>query len=236
MRPCAGALTREARMFDTWRENSLKLDPSRVIDRRVYLDHKIYAAEQEKIFAKTWQWVAHATELPESGDYVTATLAGRAIVVARHEDGSIRAFFNTCTHRGAMIAPLARGKTDGSFVCMYHGWCFDTAGKLTATPLPNAYPESLVKSGCYHIPNIRCELFGEHVFVSLDRTVRPLEEYLGAAGAEIEQATGDGVALGRVRWVLEGNWKLWHDNFRDNYHPMFAHQVLTFNYQGVKIE
>lgn len=223
-------------MFDTWRENSLNLDPSRVIDRRVYVDQKIYAAEQEKIFAKTWQWVAHATEIPEFGDYVTATVAGRAIVIARNEDGGIRAFFNTCTHRGAILAPRARGKTDGTFVCLYHGWCFDTAGALTAVPLPQAYRENLVKSKCYNIPNIRCELFGEHVFVTLDPSLPPVKEFLGAAGAEIEKATGDGVALGRVRWVIEGNWKLWHENFRDNYHPMFAHQVLSFNYQGVKIE
>jgi benzoate/toluate 1,2-dioxygenase alpha subunit len=223
-------------MFDTWRENSLNLDPSHVIDRRVYIDQQIYAAEQEKIFAKTWQWVAHATEIPEFGDYVTATVAGRAIVVARNEDGSIRAFFNTCTHRGAILAPHARGKTDGTFVCLYHGWCFDTAGKLTAVPLPDAYPEDLSKSRCYNIPNVRCELFGEHVFVCLDPAAPPLKDFLGAAGAEIEKGTGDGVALGRVRWVLEGNWKLWHENFRDNYHPMFAHQVLGFNYQGVKIE
>ena len=223
-------------MADTWHGNSLKLDASRVIDRRIYVEDRIFEAEQEKLFAKTWQWVGHATEIPEFGDYLTATIAGRAVVVARGEDGAINAFYNTCTHRGAMLAPRARGKTDGTFVCLYHGWCFNTDGKLSAVPLPQAYGENLTKNKCYDIPKIRIEMFNEHMFVSLDPGAAPLIDFLGASAEHIAQATGDAVALGRVRWTLEGNWKLWHENFRDNYHPMFAHQVLGLNYQGVKIE
>lgn len=223
-------------MADTWRDNSLALDASRVIDRRIYVENKIYEAEMANIFAKSWQWVAHESELPEFGDYVTANIAGRAVVITRGEDGGVHAFYNTCTHRGAILAPHARGKTDGSFVCLYHGWCFDTVGKLTAVPLGQAYPENLTKNKCYDIPKIRCELFSGHVFVCLDQNEPSLMEFLGPVAPHIAEATGEGVALGRVRWMLEGNWKLWHENFRDNYHPMFAHQVLSQNYQGVKIE
>lgn len=223
-------------MPDMWQNNTLGLDGARVIDRRVYIDERIFEAEQEKIFARTWQWVGHATEIPEFGDYLTAMIAGRSVVIARGEGGEIHAFFNTCTHRGAILAPHGRGKTDGTFVCLYHAWCFDTEGKLTAVPLPTAYPENLTKRKCYDIPKVRCELLGEHIFVCLDANAGPLSEFIEPAAAEIAGATGDAVALGRVRWVIEGNWKLWHENFRDNYHPMFAHQVLSQNYQGVKIE
>jgi phenylpropionate dioxygenase-like ring-hydroxylating dioxygenase large terminal subunit len=233
--PAARVKLRRLQMDDVWRDNSLGLDATRVIDRRIYLEEKVLAAEQERIFAKTWQWVAHESEIPEFGDYVTTSIAGRAIVVARSESDRITAFYNTCTHRGAMLAHKARGKSDGGFVCLYHGWCFDTEGKLTAAPLPDAYGANLRKK-CYDIPQVRSETFEGNIFVCLDENIAPLEEFLGEAGPYLKTYLQEGVALGRVRWTLEGNWKLWHENFRDNYHPMFAHLVLGFNYQGVKIE
>jgi benzoate/toluate 1,2-dioxygenase alpha subunit len=218
-------LTAETKTNDIWGHNSLNLDGSRVIDRRVYVDPAIYAAEMEKIFARTWVWVAHETEIPEFGDYVTAAVAGRPIVISRGGGGRITAFLNTCTHRGALLAAHPRGNSAGSFVCFYHGWCFDTEGKFTAAPLPVAYGENM-KKGCYDAPAIRHEVFAGNIFVSLDPDVAPLAQFLGAAGEHIERYTGRHEALGRVRWLLKGNWKLWHENFRDNYHPMYTHRTI----------
>lgn len=220
---------------DVWQDNALNLDGSRVIDRIVYVDPDIYAAEQERIFAKTWQWVAHDTELAEIGDYITVTIAGRPIIVSRDVDGELKAFFNTCTHRGALLAVKAKGNNSGSFTCLYHAWCFDNGGKLLSAPLDEAYGDNL-KKACYDIPRVRLETFAGNIFVCLDDKIEPLEQFLGASGSYLEQLTGEHEVLGRVRWMLDGNWKLWHENFRDNYHPMYAHMAIGSNYQGVKIE
>ncbi len=75
----------------------------------------------------------------------------------------------------------------------------------------------------------RHAVFAGNVFVSLDPDVAPLAEFLGAAGPHIEAYTGRHEALGRVRWLLKGNWKLWHENFRDNYHPMYTHRTIGAN-------
>jgi benzoate/toluate 1,2-dioxygenase alpha subunit len=220
---------------DIWDANTLQLDGSRVIDRNIYVDPKVYAAEQDQLFAKTWQWVAHDSEIPEFGDYVTATIAGRPIIVSRGEDGLITAFFNTCTHRGALLAVRAKGNSGGSFTCLYHAWCFDTEGKLTSAPLPAAYGDRLQKP-CYDVPTVRLETFAGNIFISLDPNIEPLADFLGETKAYIEMFTGKHEAIGRVRWTLDGNWKLWHENFRDNYHPMYAHLMIGVNYQGVTIE
>ena len=225
---------RRLSMDDVWGGNSLCLDGSRVIDRRIYLEEEIFEAEQKRIFAKTWQWVAHESELPEFGDYVTATIAGSPIVVARGDDDALNAFYNTCTHRGALVAAHPKGNCKGSFVCLYHGWCFDTEGKLAAVPLEEAYGDNLPKSR-YDIPKIRLETFFGNIFVCLDDSAPPLVEFLGATAPYIQAFSEGHEVLGRVRWELEGNWKLWHENFRDNYHPMFAHAILGIGYQGVKI-
>jgi phenylpropionate dioxygenase-like ring-hydroxylating dioxygenase large terminal subunit len=223
------------RAKDIWQDNDLNLDGSRVIDRIVYVDPDVYAAEQERIFAKTWQWVAHDTELAEIGDYITVTIAGRPIIVSRDVDGELKAFFNTCTHRGAVLAVKAKGNNGGSFTCLYHAWCFDNAGKLLSAPLDEAYGDNL-KKACYDIPRVRLETLAGNIFVSLDDKIEPLAQFLGKSGEYLAQLTGEHEVLGRVRWMLEGNWKLWHENFRDNYHPMYAHMAIGSNYQGVKIE
>ncbi len=222
-------------MTDVWSDNPLGLDGSRVIDRKIYVDPDVFEAEREKIFASTWQWVAHESELPEFGNYVTASVAGRPIVVVRGEGGKINAFFNACTHRGAIVAAGPRGQSDGSFVCFYHAWCFDTEGKLTGVPLAAAYGDHL-KKACYDLPRVRAESFAGNVFVTLDPDIEPLADFLAETGPYIEEFTGRHEALGRVRWRVKGNWKLWHENFRDNYHPMYTHALIGANYQGVKIE
>jgi len=222
-------------MSDVWGENTLALDGSRVIDRRIYVDPAILEAERQAIFARTWQWVAHVTELPEAGDYVTAQVAGRPIVVSRKHDGEIAAFMNACTHRGALLAPHARGAAPNGFVCMYHGWCFDNDGAFTSAPISAAYGANLQKA-CYDAPAVRSDVFAGNVFVCLDPDAVPLAEFLGEAGPYIQRFTGDHEAIGRVRWTIEGNWKLWHENFRDNYHPMFTHAMIGANYQGVQID
>lgn len=218
---------------DVWQANDLKLDGSRVIDRRVYVDETVFEAEQEKLFARTWQWIGHESEVPNFGDFLTATIAGRPIVVVRGEDDAINAFYNTCTHRGAIVANGRKGNCNGAFTCLYHAWSFDTEGKLVSVPRKEAYGSELEQAS-YDIPRIRLERFAGNIFINLDPGAQALEEYLGAAKPHIEQYSKDWEVLGRVRWSLDGNWKLWHENFRDNYHPMYAHQALGYNYQGMK--
>ena len=220
---------------DIWDGNSLGLDGSRVIDREVYRDQAIFAAEQEQLFTRTWQWVGHESEVREFGDYLTVRIAGRPVVVARGEEGRLNAFYNSCTHRGAILAHGTKGNCRGSFTCMYHAWSFDTSGKLESAPQSEAYGDEL-KKGSYDSPKIRLDVFCGNIFINIDGKAPPLEDYLGESKEYIEESTGGREVLGRVRWKLEGNWKLWHENFRDNYHPMFTHQFLTFLYQGVKAD
>jgi benzoate/toluate 1,2-dioxygenase alpha subunit len=222
-------------MADSWNDNALGLDGSRVIDRRVYVDPKIFDAEKQRIFAKTWQWVAHESELSQTGDYITVYIAGRNVVVVRDKQMTLNAFYNTCTHRGACLTERSRGNCGDSFVCMYHGWNFDMRGKFIGASWPRAYGPDFQKK-TYDIPPIRLEVFGGNIFVCLDSDTVALEEFLGETAESIERFTGKHEVLGRVRWVYHGNWKLWHENFRDNYHPEFTHQLVGTGYRGVKVK
>src|SRR5262249_52402381 len=66
------------------------------VSRRVYVDPEIFELEQERIFRRAWLFLAHESELPAKGDYVTRDLAGEPVVLVRGDDGKVRAFLNSC--------------------------------------------------------------------------------------------------------------------------------------------
>src|SRR3954469_4402539 len=98
---------------------------------RVYTDPEQYRLEQEQIFkGPTWSYLCLTAEIPEPGDWVATTVGEVAVVVARGPDGEINAFVNRCAHRGNLLCLTEKGHGK-EITCIYHGWTYDLAGKLT---------------------------------------------------------------------------------------------------------
>ena len=87
-----------------------------------YTDADLVRVEQERIFARTWQYVGHAGQVAEVGDFCTARAGRIPIVVTRAEDRELRAFVNVCRHRGSTIAEGAGNRM--SLQCPYHAWTY----------------------------------------------------------------------------------------------------------------
>ena len=98
-----------------------------------YTHPDFYRREVERIFMKVWNYVGHASQIPQPGDYFTAAVAGAPVVVIRGDDGEIRAFHNSCRHRGSRIA-WDEGNCK-NLTCPYHNWTYGRDGALIATPL-----------------------------------------------------------------------------------------------------
>src|SRR5262245_41946293 len=89
------------------------------------------ALERDRLFRDRPIFMGLSTRLPKPGDYLTEDVAGMPVLVTRGQDGEVRAFANICRHRGA---PVAQGCGNArAFVCPYHGWTYDAAGKLLGT-------------------------------------------------------------------------------------------------------
>src|SRR6266508_2518952 len=102
------------------------IDTSGLIDvehglhnRRIFIDPEIYQLELERVFARCWLYLAHESQLTNRGDFVTTYMGEDPVIVCRGQDGQIRAFLNTCRHRGNRVCRLDEGRTT-SFVCTYH--------------------------------------------------------------------------------------------------------------------
>ena len=110
------------------------------VHRSAMTSAEVFALEQERIFDRTWLYLAHESELPQAGDYRRRTIAGRPLFVVRGKDGEVRAFLNSCTHRGAMVCRQDQGTAE-TFQCFYHGWTFNNHGELIGVPDQSAYSE-----------------------------------------------------------------------------------------------
>ena len=94
-----------------------------------YFDPGIAHLEQESVFAATWQVAGRADQVAKRGDFFTTDLADEPILVARGDDGVLRAFYNVCRHHAAAVVPEAQGCAK-NFRCPYHGWTYGNDGSL----------------------------------------------------------------------------------------------------------
>src|ERR1700760_957412 len=148
----------------------------------VYTDPQVYDLEPRRIFREGWVFVAHESEVPEPGDYVTKRIAGEPYVVARGKDGEVRVMANRCTHRGNRLCNADKGNSS-SFRCPYHGWTFSNDGHLVGVPMPTGYDEEFnahkQNMGLAALP--RQDSYRGFVFASFAAEGIALAEHLGGA-------------------------------------------------------
>src|SRR3989442_8944703 len=94
----------------------------------MYLAPAIVAQEDDRIFARTWQLVAHVSELARPGDFKPTTIIDEPILVTRAQDGKLHGFYNVCRHRAAQVV-TTRGNRK-SLQCGYHAWVYRLVGRL----------------------------------------------------------------------------------------------------------
>lgn len=199
------------------------------LSRRVYWDHQIYEQELEKIFARSWLFLAHESQLPKAGDYLTTYMAEDNVIVVRQKDGSIKAFLNTCPHRGNKLNFTDAGNAR-TFICNYHGWSFGIDGALRGMAGQELFDASGMQAGEHGLhPVAQVASYKGLVFGNMDRDAPPLAEWLGDFRFYLDvmlDMDGQGTEFvgGCVKSVINCNWKVPVENFiGDIYHALWTH-------------
>jgi PAH dioxygenase large subunit len=194
----------------------------------MFSDPEVHELELNRIFAKSWMFVGHESEIPSRGDYLVRPIGLDPFILVRDESNKIRMFFNSCRHRGSLVCRSDKGNTS-HFRCPYHGWTYNNSGKLVGVPQKSiAYKNlDLDKTGLYEVPHL--ENYCGLIFASLDPKAPPLEEYLGDFKWYIDlhlKITGGLEVIGDpFRWVANLNWKTAVENFGgDSYHTQVVHK------------
>jgi len=197
----------------------------------LYVDPSIFEAEMDKIFANTWVWVAHASEIPQPGNFKTAHVGRQPVIVTRAADGRVHVLLNRCRHRAGSVCEQRQGKTS-VFVCPYHGWSYDLTGRLRGVPHAGGYDASFDK-GDFPLVSLRVEEYAGLIFASSRPDIQTLDAYLGRAKKWLDlfmkQGAGYGIkAAGAHRFRFRGNWKIQLENTTDAYHfPIVHRSFLT---------
>lgn len=223
-----GRLARPSELTRSVDVASLVDADSGLIDRSIYTDHDIYQQEQRRIFATSWLFLAHESQFVKPGDFFTTFMGEDPIIVTLDKSKRIRAYLNSCRHRGVRICRADAGATK-VFTCTYHGWAFDLEGRLQTVPNEQAYPPEFEREDWSLIEVPRVESYRGLVFANWDPQAQPLEEHLGDMryymDAMLDRHEGGTEVVGGVmKWELAGNWKLAAEQFAtDWYHVNMSH-------------
>ena len=201
------------------------------VNRETMTSERVRELEMERVFERSWLYVGHESELAEPGDYRRRTIAGRSIMFVRGSDEGIRAFHNTCPHRGAIVCRHDEG-TAKTFQCFYHAWTFDNRGRLVGVPGKDAYEGGRFDQAERSLkPVARLEDYRGFWFLSFWSEIEPLYDYLAGAreflDVLIDQSPSGRlrVADGSHRYSMRANWKLLCENSIDGYHGLPTHQT-----------
>lgn len=203
------------------------------VHRDVYTDPGVFALEMERLFANTWVYVGHASQVPNQGDYYTTTIGAQPVVMVRDHTGVVRVLHNRCPHKGTKVASELCGNTGRLFRCPYHGWAFRTDGKLHSIPLKEGYAATGLENteaaqGMTPVRHVR--EYREFVFAKLADGGLAFEAYFGESLSSLDNMV-DRSPVGRLevagavlRYMHRCNWKMLVENLTDTCHPMIAHE------------
>jgi phenylpropionate dioxygenase-like ring-hydroxylating dioxygenase large terminal subunit len=186
-----------------------------------YTDPAIFKRELETVFAQDWVMVGRAGSIPNPGDYFTALVGLKPVIVMRQDDSSIKAMGNFCLHRYARLLEGA-GNTS-RIVCPYHHWTYVRSGELIGIPDRKGFDRERLQ-GIRLAPLACDEAFG-FVFVSLCHDLAPVSQRLAGLDPLIANFGLGGYEDHHVvhEELWHGNWKLLIENFIESYHTTYTH-------------
>lgn len=182
-----------------------------------------YAAEIERVWSRVWQWACREEHIPKAGDYLVYDLGPYSALLVRGQDEQVRAFVNSCPHRGMQLCAEDSAGSGKQFIrCPFHGMAWELDGTLRDMPgdwdFPHVDPER------FGLDEIQCDRWGGFIFVNLDPQAEPLADYLGVLPEHFAAwDLGQRYVAQHTRKLLPANWKTAVEGFLEAYHIIATH-------------
>jgi glycine betaine catabolism A len=200
-----------------------QFNPSTPLSREFYTSPTDYQIELESIWYRDWLFVGHEGEIARPGDYLTVQIGEYPVVVLRDRDQGVRAFLNSCRHRGSRICPEAHGHA-ARLVCPYHQWSYRLDGTLIAArDMGDGFDR-----GQYGLKPVHCAVLKGYVWVCLAKVAPDFEAFAAQAGPYLQPHQLQDAKVAFESTIIEhANWKLVWENNRECYHCPGNHQALS---------
>lgn len=187
-----------------------------------FTSDEFWELERTHLWPRAWVVAGRVDDVPRAGDFFTFDLLGPPMIVIRGRDDVVRAFYNTCQHRGA---PVVRDATGNSRLlrCQYHSWSYDIDdGALVSVPDERDFVGLDRAQRC--LPTVRCEVWDGWIFLNQDPEATPLLEWLGPIPSELAELQGSTLrTVARQSHVVPCNWKVTAEAFLEVYHFRHIH-------------
>ncbi|RWX63734.1 aromatic ring-hydroxylating dioxygenase subunit alpha [Mesorhizobium sp. M4B.F.Ca.ET.089.01.1.1] len=203
-----------------------RLEPT--LPSSAYWDAGAYGRDLDAIWYKSWLLVCREADLAQPLAFRTFRVGTQEIVVLRDEAGELRAFHNTCRHRGSQLCQESEGRLKARLLtCPYHAWSYSLRGDLVRVP-SKSLPEGFDKAD-YPLYGVALSVWHGFVFINL------AEDAAGSAEASFDRASGnltnwplETLVTGHaLRKVMNCNWKIFWENFNECLHCPGVHKDLS---------
>lgn len=189
-----------------------------------YTSNEIFKFDVEQIFKKTWIYVGVVSEFKKKGEFRVVQVDNNSIILVRDEQGDIRAFHNSCRHRGAQICVTEKGNVP-KLVCPYHQWVYGLNGDLIYA---GRMGESFSCKGNGLKP-VAIESIAGLLFINLskDPSYADIEKMKTDLAPYVGFYQLDRLKVAKEIDIIEqANWKLVVENNRECYHCNANHPEL----------
>ena len=186
-----------------------------------YSSEEFYKREVSNIFMKCWNCLGREDYIKNSGEYFTQSLVGISLIIMRGEDMRIRAFVNSCRHRGTKLLE-GRGQCR-EIMCPYHAWTYNTDGSLRSF---NAMQEAKnLKPEDNGLLEVKCDTWLGFIFINFDPSSISLQQYIGRLGDHTDSYNWpDMVTVGHRETIIKTNWKSYVENSMEPIHLPLVHK------------
>lgn len=218
----ASAAMFDPRTYDGIRKPAIEAS---TLPPHCYTSPEFYRAEVEHMFMKVWNFIGRADRIQKTGDHFSIDYAGVPLIILRDRDGTIKAFANSCRHRGARLIDGEMLDSIGNargLKCPYHGWVYGLGGELKGCPGMEQTVD--FNKNQYGLVPVRLETWGGFMFVNFDDRAPPLLEYLGNMPQDLAAYDCENLVLTRmVVHEVTCNWKIHIENAMEEYHLPSVH-------------
>ena len=213
-------------------------DTATALPARYYVDAAMAGIDRTAILDRSWQLIAHDSQLREAGDHVIADLGGLPVIGVRGGDGTIRIFHNVCRHRAGPIAQCD-GLRAKSLRCRYHGWNYGLDGVLLSAPEMKDAADFDVAD--VRLPQLAVKVWQGLVFAAVDANHAPdFDAFINGIDARLGADRGLEHYGGhhRASYDIACNWKVYVDNYLEGYHVPHVHPGLNrlLDYRSYRTE
>ncbi len=196
---------------------------------KVYSDPAYYALQQERVFARSWQFAADSARVKAPGHVLPFTLLegclDEPLVITSDDNAELRCMSNVCTHRGALVVE-GEGHLKG-LRCRYHGRRFGLDGSFIGMPEFDETKNFPTAADC--LPKLPLEKWGPLLFTSLDPAV-PFAEWMKPIDDRVSWMPLDEFRRDPKTsrdYLIGANWALYCDNYLEEFHIPYVHAGLS---------